>query len=127
MFFCFLTNGLRRRKLHVSSNPKPMTQTSTQTEFLPASCRWCKGSRNDFAEWTAEGGPNGAQLPVSTDGLFPRYQGKACDGTSLSGRMSVNLGGTAEVSDFCPKGTYWKGPCGMKVFFVSHFPEGPQL
>ena len=74
-----------------NSRAKPMTQASTQGEFLP----------------------------VSTGGLFPRYQGKTCDGTSLSGRVIVNLGGTTEVSDFCPKGTIGMGLLGTKVFFVS--------
>lgn len=64
-----------------------------------------------------------ARLSVSTDGLFPRYQGKTCDGTSPSGRVIVNLGGTAEVSDFCPKGTIGMGPCGTKVFLFSQRAE----
>ena len=54
---------------------------------------------------------------VGTDGLFPRYQGKTCDGTSPRGRFFVNLGGTAEVSGFCPKGTYQQVRLWMKVFF----------
>ena len=63
--------------------------------------------------------------PVSADGLFPRYQGKTCVGTSPSGRVIAKLGGTAEVADFCPKGTIGMGPCGMKVFFF--FSAGPQI
>ena len=63
--------------------------------------------------------------PVSADGLFPRYQGKTCVGTSPSGRAIAKLGGTAEVADFCPKGTIGMGPCGMKVFFF--FSKGPQI
>lgn len=42
---------------------------------------------------------------VGTDGLFPRYQGKACIGTPQSGRVIVNLGGTAEASNLCPNKT----------------------
>ena len=34
---------------------------------------------------------------VKSDGFFPRYQGRMCDGTSLSGGIFRNLGGTAEV------------------------------
>ena len=34
---------------------------------------------------------------VKSDGLFPRYQGRMCVGTSLSGGEIRNLGGTAEV------------------------------
>jgi hypothetical protein len=64
---------------------KPVTQTSKQNEVLPESCRRWKGSRNSFAEWTAEGGPNA--LPVGLDGLSPRYQGKTRDGASPSGRI----------------------------------------
>ena len=63
--------------------------------------------------------------PLRTDGLFPRYQGKTCVGTSPSGRAIAKLGGTAEVADFCPKGTIGMGPCGMKVFFF--FSKGPQI
>ena len=37
----------------------------------------------------------------------------------------LKLGGTAEVADFCPKGTIGMGPCGMKVFFF--FSKGPQI
>ena len=85
-------------------NAKPMTQTSKQMWVLPESRRWWDGGRKHLAEWTAEGGLNRISS-VSTDGLFPRYHGKMCDRTSASGRVIVNLGGTAEVSDFCPKGT----------------------
>ena len=61
---------------------------------------------------------------VSTDGLFPRYQGKACDGTPLSGRESVNLGGTAEVFRLLSQRNLLEmGPCGTKVFFVSLDPQ----
>ena len=38
---------------------KPMTQTSRQNESLPESRRRWDGGREDFAEWTAEGGLNG--------------------------------------------------------------------
>jgi hypothetical protein len=56
-----------------------------------------------FAEWAAEGGTNGV-LPVGADGI-PPLSGRACDRTPQSGRIFVNLGGTAEarILSFCPK------------------------
>ena len=53
-----LTTGFPGGILRSSSKQKPMTQTSRQNAFLPASRRRCEGGRNNFAEWTAEGGPN---------------------------------------------------------------------
>ena len=85
---------------------KPMMRTSTQSEALSESRQRWDGGREESVEWTAEGGPNREFLPpVSADGLFPRYQGKACVCTPRRGRSQriANLGGTAEVSDFCPK------------------------
>lgn len=57
-----LTTALPGFILRSSSKQKPMTQTSRQNEFLPASRRQCKGGRNDSVEWTAEGGPNRSPL-----------------------------------------------------------------
>ena len=94
----------------VQSN-KPMTQTSKQIEFLPESCRWWDGSRDDFAQWTAEGGLNAAR-PVSTDGFFPRYQGKTCDGTSPSGRFSSIWVAPQKFQAFVPKEPINRFVCG---------------
>ena len=92
-----------------------MTQTSKQNEVLSESCRWWDGSRSSFAEWTAEGGLN-ADGQVGSDGLSPRYQGKTCDGTSPSGRFSVKLGGTAEVSTFVPREHFFGSPVDEGLF-----------
>ena len=66
---------------------------------LKESRRCWKGGRSKPVEWTAEGGLNGEQVPsLCSDGLFPRYQGKARVGAPPSGRFeTANLGGTAEV------------------------------
>lgn len=45
------------------------------------------------------------QEAVKSDGLFPCYQGKTCDGTSPSGRICANLGGTAEVFRLLSQGS----------------------
>ena len=51
-----------------------------------------------FAARRKEGG-SVSFSEVRSDGLFPRYQGKACVRTPPSGRFfTANLGGTAEVS-----------------------------
>ena len=66
--------------------------------------------------------------PVRTDGLFPRYQGKTCVGTSPRGRIfSPSWVAPQKFSDFCPKGTIGMGPCGRKVFFVCLLSGGPQI
>jgi len=55
---------------------------------------------------------------VSADGLFPRYQGKACVSTPPSGRVfSANLGGTAEVSRLLSQRNHFGSFRGMEVFF----------
>ena len=54
---------------------------------------------------------------VKSDGLFPRYQGKACDGTSLSGRIAPIWVAPQKFSDFCPKDHLPGSFDGMKVFF----------
>ena len=65
-----------------------------------------------------------AFAPVCSDGLFPRYQGKTCDGTSQSGRFIVNLGGTAEVfKAFVPKNSHHLGSLRDEGFFL--FPQKP--
>ena len=59
------------------------------------------------------------------DGLFPRYQGKTCDGTSPSGRDLRQIGWhRRSFQTFVPR-NHWMGPCGTKVFFLS--PRGPGI
>lgn len=70
------------------------------------------------------GGRTRRREAVKSDGLFPRYQGKTCDGTSPSGRTCANLGGTAEVIRLLSQRSipYWSFR-GQGSFFLAR--KGP--
>ena len=61
---------------------------------------------------------------VKSDGLFPRYQGKACDGTSLSGRNAPIWVAPQKFSGFCPKDQFRIGLSWTRVVFSC--PERPR-
>ena len=93
---------------------------------LKESRRCWKGGRSKPVEWTAEGGLNGEQVPsLCSDGLFPRYQGKARAGAPPSGRFeTANLGGTAEVSRLLSQRFLFTGLfLGRRSFFDAPPPE----
>ena len=54
---------------------------------------------------------------VGTDGLFPRYQGKTCDGTSPSGRFSSIWVAPQKFQTFVPKEPIHEVLLWMEVFF----------
>lgn len=89
-YFFFLTTPTKKCTLASNS----IAQTNDADEYalrvFSESRRWWDGGKSSFAEWTAEGGLNGI-FPVSSDGYFPPLPGKACDGTSLSGRVKPSI------------------------------------
>ena len=121
-----LTILRRGRILFASSNNKPVTQTSKQNEVLSESCRWWDGSRSSFAEWTAEGGLN-ADGQVGTDGLFPRYQGRACDGTPPSGRIPSNWVAPQKFRLLSQENTFYGSLRGWRSFFDAPHAESTQI
>ena len=58
----------------------------------------------DVAEWTCEGSLKSSGKGVGADGIPVRYQRETYVSMLQSGRifLYVNLGGTAEVTGFCP-------------------------
>ncbi len=130
--------------LHSSSQQKPMTQTSSQNAFLPASRRQCEGGRNNSGEWTAEGGPNRSpvgrgernetewnfrrQVKMERWSFFRRSKLRRafpplprkgmCWHTAERAISIANLGGTAEVSRLLSQRNLSQVLYdGMRVFF----------
>ena len=54
---------------------------------------------------------------VGTDGLFPRYQGRMCVGTSPSGRLSSIWVAPQKFQTFVPKEPIQEVLLWMEVFF----------
>ena len=104
---------------------KPMTQTSRQNESLPESRRRWDGGREDFAEWTAEGGLNGA-FPSKYRRAFPPLPRKdVC--WHVAERTSDRQFGWHRRSfqTFVPKEPLEWVLEGWRSFFFASFPAGP--
>lgn len=75
---------------------KPLNKRSKRNGNLSESRGWWDHGRVRFGEWTCEGRANREHFRSSEDGDRTRYQGGTHQGcVAESGRLRVNLGGTA--------------------------------
>lgn len=75
---------------------KPLNKRSKRDGNLSESRGWWDHGRVRFGEWTCEGRANRERSRSSEDGDRTRYQGGTHQGcVAESGRLRVNLGGTA--------------------------------
>ena len=75
---------------------KPLNKRSKRDGNLSESRGWWDHGRVRFGEWTCEGRANREHFRSSEDGDRTRYQGGTHQGrVAESGRLRVNLGGTA--------------------------------
>ena len=107
----------------VQSSKPQMQRSKRGFASFPESCRLVRAQQRRPCRMDC-GGRTRRREAVKSDGLFPRYQGKTCDGTSPSGRTCANLGGTAEVFRLLSQRSipYWSFR-GQGSFFLAR--KGP--